>query len=307
MKLEITKTPEEFISQINKDFLTRAKELQKATGKDHVVTLSFTNNFVTNSTLVIARAFVDYLNHHGIFCSAEDLGDSYTYAQRIGFFEDFTDNNYPYRKHPSSGRFMEIELISPGNWKARDKFTKGIREFAQRQEVSITYGALELLNYSIGELIDNVNRHSLFTGRISFQYYKESGLNEITVCDCGIGIVKALRSAGYQGDDRELLQLSVQKGITSSTSYGPYSEQSYGVGLYVLSRIAELNSGAEFKIATGKHIMTISNEYPLTNPIITNHEGFFPGTIVVLRIPDQIQTGLQEILQEMWNEDVSLL
>lgn len=305
--LLMTNDPRDFVSQIPKNFLDMAMEIKERTGLDHVVTLVF-SDFVSNSTLVIARAFIDYLKSHGILCRVVNSGKSIGYAQRINFFDDFTNSEYPYQKHPEQGRFMEIELITRGDMrKAKDKFTRNIHEFADREDVFISDEALELLNYSIGELIDNVRRHSMSTGRISFQYYKGQGINEITVCDCGIGIIKALRSAGYLGKDHEILKLSVQKGVTSSTSYGPYEEQSPGYGLYILSQIAERNPGAKLTIATGKHIMTITNEYPLMNPSITYHKGFFPGTIVVLRIPNRIEKELRDILQEAWNEDEVLL
>jgi anti-sigma regulatory factor (Ser/Thr protein kinase) len=296
--LNISSNPILLVNQINRAFIEEAKQLQNRTTTAPAVLLRFREQFASNSSLVIARSFVDYLNSLGIYCSAQNLGSSYGYAQRLGFFSDFTGDEYNHKKHPPNGRFMEIELITSSDTQVSGKVSQYLQEYANRDDVFISDEALEILKYSVGELISNVRRHAAFTGRVSFQYYKWEGINELTVCDCGIGITESLRGGGYSGTDEQLLKESIKKNVTSSRVHPSYGEQSPGVGLYNICRLAEENRNAKISIATKNLLMTVSQEYPINNPGITYLDGYFPGTIVVARFPNNIHIDLRSVLSE---------
>jgi hypothetical protein len=144
-----------------------------------------------------------------------------------------------------------------------------------------------------------VRRHAYFSGRVSFQYYPKRGINEITVCDCGIGIIDSLRKA-YQGSDEDLLKMSIQNGITSSISHGPYAERSPGVGLFNLCKLAEQNPNAQVTIYTKNYNMIVNSRYPVETPYINVLSCSFPGTMVCVSIPNLVSVDLKNILRQSY-------
>lgn len=304
MELTIGVRPILLVNQLTSDFVERAKEIQEKDPKNQAVNLKF-QKFASNSSLVIARSFVDFLNSKGIYCSTDlPVNETFKYANRIGFFEDFTGNTITKTQHKPNGRFMEIELITSQDTQVSGKVSDSLRQYANRDDVYISEEALEILTYSVGELISNVRRHAGFTGRVSFQYYKHAGLNDITVCDCGIGIAESLKAGGYEGSEVELLKQSIKKSVTSSRIHASYSERSPGVGLYNICRIAEMNEKAHVFIATGNMVMTVNKEYPIDNPGIKYMEGYYPGTIVLARVPNNVQLDLSGVLSEHLKDTV---
>lgn len=296
--LNISSNPVLLVNQVRQTFIEEAREIQNRNPTSPAVLLRFREQFASNSCLVIARSFVDYLNALGIYCSAQNLGSSFGYAQRLGFFTDFTGDEYSHKKHPPNGRFMDIEQITSADTQVSGRVSQYLQQYADRFDVYISDPALEILKYSVGELISNVRRHAGFTGRVSFQYYKGDGINELTVCDCGVGITESLRGGGYNGTDEELLKKSIKKNVTSSRVHPSYGEQSPGVGLYNICRLAEENQKASVSIATKNLLMTVSQEYPIDKPGIHYLEGNFPGTIVVARFPNNIDIDLSSVLRE---------
>lgn len=294
--LHVNVRPEDLVSQLSQTFLKQAKDLQQRNILEPAVVFDL-GNFASNKSLVVCRALIDRLQVSGINVGVYPNAKSFQYARRLGFFDDFEDIGQT-ASRPAEGRFMEIERISADNPQTSGIVARHLRDFANIDDVWISEEALEILIYSVGELISNVRRHAKFSGRVSFQYYRGSGCIEITVADCGIGIIDSLEAAGYNGSDTEILAQSIQKQVTASRAKGAYGEPSPGVGLYNVCRLAEANESAFVSICTGSYVMNVSNSHTVEKPSIQYLNGAFPGTIVHIRIPNRIYTGLDVVLQE---------
>lgn len=292
----VTNDPHQTIGQINQRYISAAIEEQKNFPDRPAIELSFGSR-AKNSSLVVARAFVDYMNSIGVRFSAKREGDAFGYANRIGFFSDFNNAGYEYQKHAANGRFLEIEKIEPHDMGVAAKVKSALDDYSLLPGVIISEEAHDILLYSIGELISNVRRHARFSGRVSFQYYPSMSSNEITVCDCGIGIIESLKQA-YPGNDLELLKMSIQNGVTSSISHGPYGERSPGVGLYNLCKLAQHNPNLAVTIHTKNFRMVINQHYPVESPLVNELLSTFQGTMVKVSIPNLVNVNLSTVLNQ---------
>lgn len=291
--------PGPVVKQATLDFVEKARILQRKIGKDvPSVNFVFPYNFVSNSTLVIARCFMDLLIQEGIKISATNkTASSFNYANRLGFFEDVEGYPYEKTKHDAAGRFIELEKITPSDASVTNRVKNSLKVYSEREGVYISDDTIDLLLYSIGELVSNVRRHSGTSGRISFQHLTDC--NEITVCDFGIGIIDHLRSAGFTGTDEELLLKSIDAYVSSSHKIGhTYQEDSPGVGLFNLTRIAEVNDDTSVTILTKNLKLTISKNRPRVTPLISELDYIYQGTIVVIRIPNNVPVSLNKVLEE---------
>ncbi|WP_433943450.1 ATP-binding protein [Paenibacillus sp. SN-8-1] len=286
---------ENFMDQIDKDFLPKAIEAQ-ASNKAGVEFI-FGSDHIRNSTLVIARNLIDYLNSNKVRIAASGHGEALNYAKRLNFFDDFSGATYSFEKRNPGGRFLELEKIDSHDTKVSGKVERALYDYCALDGVFISEEAYDIITYSIGELISNVRRHSGSRGRVSFQYYKKSGINTITVSDVGVGIPSTLRKGLYEGEIDELLKMSIQKEVTCSRISTSYESRSPGVGLYNICRLAESNSNCLVTIVSNGYKMTINEFNPIESPQITKLKGFFPGTQVMIHINNNIDVSLDQILE----------
>ncbi|MDV2683788.1 hypothetical protein RYX56_05625 [Alkalihalophilus lindianensis] len=298
LKFYVRSFPDDLLVQTTTEFIDEASLLRDQFGEDFYIQVIFNSDFVSNSSLVIARAFLDFLQNEGFRYDVKGESNSFNYANRLGFFNELPHIDYDFNKQASNGRFLELETITNSDMRVTERLTKSLEEYSDRPNVFISEDSREMLSYSIGEVVSNVRRHSFSTGRISFQNYMGQTVNEVTICDCGIGIIESLRNAGNYGTDVEILKHSIQQYTSASHNPVGYAEKSPGVGLYNLCKIAERNKKASVTIVTEQYKLEVSKKNPVDNPKIIKLPTKFKGTIVVLRIPNVLQTNLNEVLED---------
>jgi anti-sigma regulatory factor (Ser/Thr protein kinase) len=136
----------------------------------------------------------------------------------------------------------------------RIKESKEIPEFARRVMSVLNIDDEEVagaIKYSLIELLRNVVQHSCSSigGIAMAQYYPRSGLVEICVADCGLGIKETLKEAYPEIDsDIKAVKFATQPHI--SRTFGPslYNEMrdNAGLGLFFIKQITSLANGSFF-------------------------------------------------------------
>ena len=251
-------------------------------GKVHI-SLDFTGEiFVHSDHLLAIVATVFYLRAKNIIVEIEVLGEC-DYAARVGFFK-LLDLPYAdkYIARGSVGRFIELSKFTDENtYTLQDRLTILLHQLPIAKEVK------ELMFYCIGEITDNVLVHSrLNHGWVCAQFYPTRKELRLMICDCGIGILQALKNGERQEyrnvGEAEALDLCVQRGVTNG--------QGLGFGLYASSRFLQLNKG-EMLLYSGNHCLEINESQSKISEAC-----YWPGTIVAMRIRTDIPVNYQDIM-----------
>ncbi|MTV50831.1 hypothetical protein GJ688_18020 [Heliobacillus mobilis] len=207
-----------------------------------------------------------------------------SYASRIGFFRQL---QIPYKENrifrDSSGKFIEVKDVPK---ECAEQLGVELNTIFKHQ-LNDVFGPLrESFGYAVGEILDNVTRHSKtpIDGIIAAQNYKDKV--ECCLADCGIGIPDALRSrADYAClNVAECLQASLLKNVHSDTDGA-------GHGLYFASRI--VSSAGEIAVYSHDRLLIKSGE---DTRII--EAPFWNGTIIMFRVRKNSNLDYNEIFEK---------
>lgn len=211
------------------------------------------------------------------------------YMQRANYFstlginipEDFT-------RHDTSTRLLPVSQIPIDECEAQPGRISSQMKKMLLGHINVSESVADNLDLSLGEIIDNVVQHSRAKapGIACAQYYKSDGFVEICVADCGIGIPASMRdNPKYEGkSDNKLLELAFRRktGEWYGRSQAGTGKVSGGMGL---------SFAASLTRATGGHIWAISHNSAIH---LSNNEPqhliglFYPGTLIVMRIPETL-------------------
>ena len=214
--------------------------------------------------------------------------DALSYLQRmnycrildIGVNEDFT-------RHPTADRFVSLSLIPIDEQQADPCGIAGKLGRVVLSNTQLSKSAGAMLNLSFSEIIDNVVQHSAasFPGLACAQYYKNQGFVELCVADCGIGISNSM------GENPLYSKMSLMQKMLKAFDRGDgqwrnrsdagFSKVGKGMGLSFPAIISEKTEGHMWVISheTAVHIHTEGRD--------SIRSLYYPGTIVIVRIPDR--------------------
>ena len=146
------------------------------------------------------------------------------------------------------------------------------------------------VKYGLIELLRNVVQHSgsQFGGLAMAQYYPNTGLVDLVVCDGGTGIRNTLQAKYPEIDsDLKAVKFATQAHVSGTFKAGAYSQmhENAGLGLFFIKQITSL-SGGGFFLASGNAISDIwgnpeGNQQKLYR---SSTKGGWPGTFALLQL-----------------------
>ncbi|MFD1141870.1 hypothetical protein ACFQ4C_12155 [Larkinella insperata] len=196
------------------------------------------------------------------------------YVSRMDFFQSLGISfEECFARQSSSGRFLAISKFqgfSQGN-----SYINEIVEILKGMQLA-TSGMLDIISFSLGELLGNITEHSLVDeGWMVAQYYPSKEVVRIMVADTGQGIHAALttkpRDAKYTSySPHQAIEECIIKGVTNGNGRGN--------GLYGVANFVKENGGI-LTICSGNCTLMYSNteKRVLDSP-------FWQGTAVYLEI-----------------------
>lgn len=255
---------------------------------DDKITIDLTkNSFMQIGTLAIIAMLCNKSRHckketHGTYSQNSSLSN---YMSRMNFFnvlgvsqlENFT-------RHPANNRFLEItKIVSEDN---NNVLPKKLRDIVSKQS-NIHPSLIDALDFSFGEVIDNVENHSRASigGYVAAQYYPKDKYVEFCVVDDGIGIADSLKKNDqykyFDADDLLIMAFNEGVGERVGVNFTGGMGHGCGLGLAFTARLVK---------ASGGTLWAVSHE----NAAIVKDDGcesisgmYFPGTIICARIPSK--------------------
>lgn len=165
-------------------------------------------------------------------------------------------------------------------------FTKNVMALLQIEDEEIE-GAVE---YSFVELLRNVvqHSHSPIGGLAMAAFFPSTGLVELAVADCGVGIMSSL-SASYPeiNEDRLALKFAMMPHVSGTFTQAAYGSMlnNAGLGLFFVKEIATRSAGGFF-LGSNSMLADLwgnANGTPGQKYIQTKNSGW-PGTFAFLQL-----------------------
>ncbi len=246
-----------------------------------------TSSFVSIGQIVACAAIGKYAKFSCANATAKlpAGGDVLHYLQRVNFL-DFVNADIPenFQRRASTGRLLEVTKVSDG----------AVNNIAERLR-SIVSGSTEVdasvasaLDYSFGEIIDNVLNHSKteVDGLVAAQFYPNRRHVEFCVADCGVGIAGSLGSNpdyAHLGGQALLLK-AFEEGVGErvKANFDGSPGSGCGHGLAFLARFLEASSGTAWVVSHDNAAVIRGNHKESVTGL------YFPGTIICARIPSNV-------------------
>lgn len=153
---------------------------------------------------------------------------------------------------------------------------------------------IDAIKYGMAELGRNVvqHSHSPIGGVAIAQYFPDRDALQISVCDCGQGVLKALQTAHTDlRNDREGLKFAVLPHVSGAFESGMYSSSdNAGLGLFFTKEIA-WRAGGSFWLASGKALLGVTSEDVSGRNRIYRKINTLSGTSVTMDVPNK---GLED-------------
>lgn len=192
--------------------------------------------FLLPNYLTLICCTIDCAMKRGVNVETQLIsGNNMSYAARLNFLSHLNiEFREDFNRRDSSGRFLEITNFDSDNgFVIVDQLSKILINTK-----SIDTSLCSAIDYSFGEIIDNVNNHSqaINDGWVSAQYYEVSNKIRIIVADAGRGIRKALNTNEKYKDwnTTTALEECTVQGVTSNGR---------GNGLFITSEFIKQNNG----------------------------------------------------------------
>ncbi len=196
-------------------------------------------------------------------------------------------------RHNSAGKFVPLMTVDD-----QDSANAATSSFVDviASQLNLDRSVPDMMNYSLGEVLDNILQHSLstFGGVVSAQYFPRLGYVEMCVADGGRGIAASMqRNPSYAGMSPEELTLSAfERGrgeFCGNTVFGS-DKVGKGMGLAVTASLAKSTGGRLWCVSQHQAISIDPKGSRSLSGL------YFPGTLISLRIPtnvDVVLTGLE--------------
>lgn len=189
-------------------------------------------------------------------------------------------------RHDPVGRFVPLSVIPIDEVQADPGGIADRLEEVVTRNTSLHRSASNMLNLSVLEVIDNVVQHSSAKspGLACAQYYGGQRFVEMCVADCGVGIPASMEENPLYSDLTPWERMEA--------AFRPGTGQWYGMsglGGHMVSGGVGLSYVCRLATRLGGHVWSVSGSEAIHigSGGTERVEGlFYPGTVVVIRIPD---------------------
>lgn len=224
-----------------------------------------------------------------VACQNHQNCKAFSYLQRMDFFVTLgIDLPETFRRHPAGSSFVEIAKITQNHTRLIDELTQKLAACLAGENAE---DARQLAEFTFGEIIANVQQHSLSSGFCCAQYATKHDLARIGVADAGIGILESFRwnnapayTANPQMSHIEALRTALRPWVSSRKHLrtGPYGDSpNRGVGLNMVQNMISESVG-ELIVASGDAMVRFCGEQ---DGIWSNLPYPIPGTLVSILFP----------------------
>ena len=259
------------------------------------VTLDLRNwSFLDIGQIVALAMMGKYFQSNGRSVDVIDNSAISGYLQRMDFFHYLgIPSQEKFQRHSGSGNFLELSEIDQSD--NRTVLPSRLKEIVSSKS-EVDPSLLSALEYSFGEIIDNVSTHSEtpINGVVAAQFYPSKQFAEFCVGDLGVGIVSTLRNNPTYtalGDD-EVLLVALVDGVGETTGTD-FSKKGHGCGfgLAFAARLVEA-SGGQMWVVSRKQAAYFGKGIKKS---CAGH--FFPGTLICLRIPSNVRVLQSDVFR----------
>lgn len=215
------------------------------------------------------------------------------YLDRMGLFKILKkESPFKISNHESAGRFVPIAQIKTA--KEQSDFISEIIPLLHLQPKKA-----DAIQYTLGELVRNVLEHSQSENGaiVAAQYYQDSKIIRLGICDTGIGIRGSMMENWplKTRTDLDAIKWSLVPGVSGTTKREGGTEQNAGAGLFFVKSISMLTRDY-FAIYSGTAVYRLLKRRPDVKTIRLNADPDkdrnsqkndapdFPGTIVAIDI-----------------------
>jgi hypothetical protein len=162
-------------------------------------------------------------------------------------------------------------------------------ESAARLSLNTSYETIDALKYGMLELGRNVVQHSCspIGGVAIAQYFPDRRAIQISVCDCGQGVLESLRMTYPEiKTDLESLKCAILPHVSGAFRRGAYSAaDNAGLGLFFVKEIC-WRSGGSFWLVSGKSLLGVpDNDESGKNRLYKSIEPW-QGASVTMDLPE---------------------
>lgn len=211
-----------------------------------------------------------------------DCENSNLYLQRINFFRELeVDAEEFFQRHDSTGRFLEISLITKED--SSGTVTRLVKILEKQMQLSPKMAGC--INFCFWEVVDNIQLHaqSPIGGYVVAQYYPKKNVIEIIVVDTGRGIYASLtQNPAYQNmSEDEALRSSIKQEVTSGDGRGN--------GLYYTAKFIRKCRG-NLTIYSGGCKLHLGD-----SNIYTREVPYWQGTIIYMEIKTDVLVDMHDI------------
>lgn len=220
-----------------------------------------------------------------------------TYVNRMGFYEtnSFDYTEYPYNKHSSEGRFIELKFFNKNN---QDNINSELEKIFLNMK--IPEDMVRALSFSLAEIIDNTCCHSESKFKNFICAQKFSDCVRVSIVDGGIGIASSLGQSAEYGkrgfSNVDLIEMSIEKSVSSKLNDDERAHQ--GFGLYAINQIAKMNGGSLEIHSNDANLITKNNETKVIDA------GNWNGTIIYLTLNIEYDVyRWRKIWEELFDDD----
>ncbi|MEX0605252.1 MAG: DUF4325 domain-containing protein [Marinobacter sp.] len=266
------------------------------------VTIDFsTVNYIAPYGVTLFAAYYLFLKetkrkHARIKYSGSSVAGGY--LQKSGFLE-LVEQGTDSLKSEYGDDERIVKLVRIRTSKEIPKFANDVMTILAIDDVEVA-GAIK---YSLIELLRNVIQHSFSAigGVAMAQYFPKSGLVEICVADCGLGIKDTLKQSYPEIDkDIKAVKFATQPHVSrtfGATLYDSMKDNA-GLGLFFIKQITSLASG-RFFLGSGNALANIwgdkDGEQQKTYKVARNSG--WPGTFAYLQLRKDSIAEFDQILQ----------
>ncbi len=219
--------------------------------------------------------------------NALPVSDACSYMMRMDYCKVLgIERDEGFARHDPCDRFVPLTAIPIDEMESDPGGTAERLARVIEKNTDFSGSAADIMNLSFSEAIDNIVQHSAAPspGIAGAQWFPNLGYVETCVADCGIGIPGSMSSNdAYLGlSDDELLKkaFEYQSGQWYGKSEFGTREVSGGVGLCYSAGLAR---------KLGGHLWAVSHSSAIhisENGVEALDDVYYPGTVVVLRIPN---------------------
>ncbi|WP_029949849.1 ATP-binding protein [Parvimonas micra] len=253
--------------------------------------------FINVTVVAILANWINYIKKRGYTISVQtNISKECEYKDYIARMNFFRIIDVPYEekflRHDEDGKFLPISMLKNYDSNVINKLSLIFKNVLSFEENNPTF---YMLDYSINEIVENVDRHSETSSdsTIVSQYYRNNNKLEVTIIDNGIGIPNALRKTleYKEWNDEQCLCNSTKKNVRTIG----IDNEGQGNGLYILKRFVNKCKGSLI-IYSGNSVYEYDGSKNSEKSFKIN--GFWNGTIIKFIISTDVKINVKEVMED---------